>query len=202
MAQQKLRGLAGTLSGYDSTPFVMVAVIFAAAFGPLAASFWPYMIPFSVTIDEPAAPHSSLAFMFWGADLFVFPLMLIYIAVSLSIFRGKIRPTADLLSVETIMLDSVSASGTRTDNTDIRRRRLLFRCWHRDTQEIDLIFGSFAEASLTGFSTAQLDRFETLLDCSDADLFDWVTGRSTPPPAHNHDVMRLLQSYRHGQKKG
>src|SRR6202048_3738287 len=50
----------------DSVPFYMGALIFAAAFGTLAISFWPYMIPFSITIDEAAAPHSSLAFMFWG----------------------------------------------------------------------------------------------------------------------------------------
>jgi hypothetical protein len=31
------------------------------------------MIPFSITIEEAAAPHSSLAFMFWGEGLFVFP---------------------------------------------------------------------------------------------------------------------------------
>ncbi|MBV8398166.1 MAG: cytochrome d ubiquinol oxidase subunit II [Acetobacteraceae bacterium] len=75
----------------DGAPFYMVAVIFAAAFGTLAISFWPYMIPFSITIDAAASPHASLAFMFWGAGLFVFPLMLIYTAVSFAIFRGKIR---------------------------------------------------------------------------------------------------------------
>ena len=37
-------------------PFYMVAPIFAAAFGALAISFWPYMIPFSITIEEAAAP--------------------------------------------------------------------------------------------------------------------------------------------------
>lgn len=31
--------------------------------------------------------------MFWGAGLFVFPLMLVYAAVNYSVFRGKIRPT-------------------------------------------------------------------------------------------------------------
>src|SRR5262249_12621975 len=62
----------------DGTPFYMVALIFSAAFGTLAISFWPYMIPFSIAIDSAAAPHSSLAFMFWGAGLFVFPLMLVY----------------------------------------------------------------------------------------------------------------------------
>ena len=77
----------------DAVPFAAVLVIFAAAFGTLAISFWPYMVPFSVTIEEAAAPHSSLAFMFWGAGLFVFPLMLVYTVVSYAVFRGKLRST-------------------------------------------------------------------------------------------------------------
>jgi cytochrome d ubiquinol oxidase subunit II len=76
----------------DRTPFRMVVIIFLAAFGTLAISFWPYMIPFSITIDEAASPHTSLAFMFWGVGLFVFPLTLLYTAVSYSVFRGKVRP--------------------------------------------------------------------------------------------------------------
>jgi cytochrome d ubiquinol oxidase subunit II len=79
----------------DGVPFAMVALTFAAAFGALAISFWPYTIPFSITIDDAAAPHSSLAFMFWGAGLFVFPLMLVYAAVNYSVFRGKVRPSSD-----------------------------------------------------------------------------------------------------------
>jgi cytochrome d ubiquinol oxidase subunit II len=51
------------------------------------------MIPFVITIDEAAAPHSSLAFMFWGEGLFVFPLMLIYTVVSYRVFRGKVGTT-------------------------------------------------------------------------------------------------------------
>ena len=74
----------------DGVPFYMVALIFVAAFGTLAISFWPYMIPFSITIAEGAAPHSSLAFMFWGEGLFVFPLMLLYTLISYTVFRGKV----------------------------------------------------------------------------------------------------------------
>jgi cytochrome d ubiquinol oxidase subunit II len=79
----------------DALPFPMVALIFVAAFGTLAISFWPYMIPFSITIEQAAAPHSSLAFMFWGAGLFVFPLMLLYTAISLTVFKGKVPTPAD-----------------------------------------------------------------------------------------------------------
>jgi cytochrome d ubiquinol oxidase subunit II len=74
----------------DRWPFYMVAVIFVSAFGTLALSFWPYMVPFVVTVDEAAAPQSSLAFMFWGGVV-VFPMMLLYTVVSYSVFRGKVR---------------------------------------------------------------------------------------------------------------
>lgn len=79
----------------DGLPYYMVVLIFAAAFGTLAISFWPYMIPFTITVEDAAAPHSSLAFMFWGEGLFVFPLMLVYTAVSYSVFRGKAGTAVD-----------------------------------------------------------------------------------------------------------
>jgi cytochrome d ubiquinol oxidase subunit II len=78
----------------DGWPFYAVTVIFASAFGTLALSFWPYMIPFAITIEDAAAPHSSLAFMFWGEGLFVFPLMLLYSVIGYRVFRGKVGSTA------------------------------------------------------------------------------------------------------------
>ena len=47
------------------------------------------MIPFSITIEEAAAPRSSLAFIFWGAGIVGFPLMLLYTAISYTVFRGR-----------------------------------------------------------------------------------------------------------------
>jgi cytochrome bd ubiquinol oxidase subunit II len=82
------------LNHNDHWPFYMVALIFVSAFGTLALSFWPYIIPGVITIDEAAAPQSSLMFMFWGCGLVVFPLMLIYTVISYTVFRGKVRTTA------------------------------------------------------------------------------------------------------------
>jgi cytochrome bd ubiquinol oxidase subunit II len=78
----------------ERAPFYLVAATFAAAFGTFAVSFWPYMIPFSITIDAAAAPHSTLAFMFWGEGLFVLPLMLVYTTISYRVFRGKVGSSA------------------------------------------------------------------------------------------------------------
>ena len=81
------------LNHNDYLPFHMVALIFMSAFGTLALSFWPYMIPSVITVEQAAAPQSSLAFMFWGCGVIVFPLMLVYTLVSYSVFRGKVRTT-------------------------------------------------------------------------------------------------------------
>ena len=78
----------------DGLPFYMVALIFLSAFGTLAISFWPYMIPYVITVEEAAAPHSSLAFMCWGEGIFVYPLMLIYTVISYRVSTGKVRATA------------------------------------------------------------------------------------------------------------
>src|SRR5271166_3977251 len=95
---------------------------------------------------------------------------------------------------------SISPPGYRQEHllnssSDIRRKRLSFRSWHRGTRESDLILGRFADAHLAGVDEAQLDCYEALLDCSDADIFDWVCGRAPPPPEHDHGVTRLLLAF-------
>ena len=80
---------------------------------------------------------------------------------------------------------------------DIRRKRLLFRAWHRGTREADLILGSFAEQHLAGFDEAALDHFAALLEVPDAELFDWISGRATPPTEHDSEVTRLLLAFQY-----
>ena len=84
-----------------------------------------------------------------------------------------------------------------TETLDIRRKRLLFRSWHRGTKEIDLLVGSFAERHLAAFSAAEIDRYEALLDNDDGDLFDWITGRAPPPPECDDDILHRLRDFRY-----
>ena len=77
---------------------------------------------------------------------------------------------------------------------DPRRKRILFRSRHRGMQEMDLVFGRFAERHLEGLNDKQLDRLEALLDENDLDLFNWITGRERVPEALDHDVMDLILS--------
>ena len=74
----------------DAWPFPATSAIFLAAFGTLAASFLPFMIPFKVTVAQAAAPDASLAFLFWGAGIVVLPLTLAYTIAVYFVFRGKV----------------------------------------------------------------------------------------------------------------
>ncbi len=82
-----------------------------------------------------------------------------------------------------------------TETLETRRKRLRFRSWHRGTQEMDLLIGSFADAHLYAFDAAQLGRFEALLDVPEPVVYDWILGRSQAPSEYDHDVLRLLLNF-------
>jgi cytochrome d ubiquinol oxidase subunit II len=90
-----LLAIAGILVGVrqrrDGIPFAMTVAFFIASFLTLAVLFWPYMIPYQVTVADAAAPEKSLSFLFWGAGVFVLPVIVIYTAVVYWAFRGKLR---------------------------------------------------------------------------------------------------------------
>jgi antitoxin CptB len=86
--------------------------------------------------------------------------------------------------------------------TDIRRKRLLFRSWHRGMREADLLLGPFAEQHLPSMSPGELDLFEALLEERDDDLVAWIGGGMAPPPAHDSALLRKLQEFRAGPLPG
>lgn len=77
-----------------------------------------------------------------------------------------------------------------------RRKRLLYQSRHRGTQEADLLIGGFAEQHLAGLSAEQLDTYERLLDESDVDLVNWLTGRAPAPEDVQSDVFNLLLNFK------
>ncbi len=77
-------------------------------------------------------------------------------------------------------------------NIDDRRKKFIFRSWHRGTREIDLILGRFADAHLPDFTEEQLNQYEELLKNSDPDIYNWVTQREPVPAEHDSEVVQIL----------
>ena len=82
-----------------------------------------------------------------------------------------------------------------TEGLDDRRRRLLFRCWHRGIKEMDLIMGRFADAHLKDFSDAEAAAFEALLTAPDQQMFAWVTGTETVAAEFDTPMFHRLRDF-------
>jgi cytochrome bd ubiquinol oxidase subunit II len=80
----------GARQRHDGWPFVLTALFFLAAFLSLGVMFWPYMIPYSVTVASAAAPEASLEFLFYGGVV-VLPVIAAYTIGVYWVFRGKVR---------------------------------------------------------------------------------------------------------------
>jgi cytochrome d ubiquinol oxidase subunit II len=69
-------------------PFLLTLGLFALCLLGLGVSMFPYVVPNTVTIQQAAAPHSSLLFMLVGASVLI-PIILTYTGYSYWVFRGK-----------------------------------------------------------------------------------------------------------------
>jgi antitoxin CptB len=82
---------------------------------------------------------------------------------------------------------------------DDRRKRLLFRCWHRGTREMDLILGRFADAEIAGLSDAELSQLEHLIEVPDPDLYAAVSGNAALPAEYAAGLLDRIKSFRPDQ---
>ncbi|MCF6343409.1 MAG: succinate dehydrogenase assembly factor 2 [Devosiaceae bacterium] len=83
----------------------------------------------------------------------------------------------------------------KTSKNNNRIKRMLYRCWHRGTQEMDLILGHFANAKLDGYNEVELDRFEELMDEQDTDLLKWILGQEPVPDNIDADFIKQLRDF-------
>jgi antitoxin CptB len=84
-------------------------------------------------------------------------------------------------------------------NAETRRRKLLFRCWHRGMRELDLIMGRFAETTLDCLTSDELSELERLVELPDQDLLTWLIGEAEVPPEYDTPLFRKLRAFNRGR---
>ena len=72
----------------------------------------------------------------------------------------------------------------------------MFRANHRGTHENDLLIGGFVLSRIAGFTEAELDELEEILELPDVDLAEWLTGRQPIPPLHDTPMLRRIRDAR------
>ena len=74
----------------EATPFLCSMALFLLAYGGLAVSLWPKIVPPDITLWEAASAPETQAFLLVGAAVLL-PATVIYTAYSYYVFRGKVR---------------------------------------------------------------------------------------------------------------
>lgn len=83
-----------------------------------------------------------------------------------------------------------------TDSLEKKRKQLIFRSMHRGTKEMDLLLGTFAQKNIPSFSDEELAEYDALLQLSDPDLYNWITGKEETPANLNGGVMDKLKAHK------
>jgi antitoxin CptB len=77
-----------------------------------------------------------------------------------------------------------------------RERRALYRAQQRGLRELDLIIGKWAEENISRLSDEELGELEHLLAAEIPDMFQWLSGQSSPPEEFaSSSILRELQSF-------
>ena len=75
---------------------------------------------------------------------------------------------------------------------DARRKKLLYQSQHCGMKENDILLGRFAGQRLASMSDEELPLFEAIMNESDLDLYNWITGREPLPEHMKQPVMLAI----------
>jgi antitoxin CptB len=82
---------------------------------------------------------------------------------------------------------------------DDRRKRLLYRCWHRGMREMDLILGRFVDEEIGSLTDAELNDLESLIEVPDPDLYAAFSDGAPLASEYRTALFDRIKSFRPGQ---
>jgi len=85
-----------------------------------------------------------------------------------------------------------------SEGLDDRRKRLLFRCWHRGTREMDLILGRFADTNIAGLTDEELAELERLTEIPDPDFYAALSGDAVLASQFAGPLFDRIKAFRPG----
>ena len=93
---------------------------------------------------------------------------------------GGLYPESGILNPESCVLDPVALE------------RVRWRC-RRGLLELDIVLGRFVQQRYATMDNEQRIVFDELLDLPDTELWDLITGKREPAPAHQRLVLGWLK---------
>ena len=61
-------------------------------------------------------------------------------------------------------------------------------------KENDLLLGRFADHFIEKLDDTQLAQYEFLMEQSDIDILNWITGKETPPDTVDSNIIKMIRN--------
>lgn len=81
------------------------------------------------------------------------------------------------------------------DKRTLLQKQLIYRSCHRGCKETDFLLGRFAMAHLDNYSMQELSDYQAIVEANDADLYDWLSGKSAIPEGYNADIINKIIAF-------
>ena len=80
-------------------------------------------------------------------------------------------------------------------NTDIFRKKLLFRSSHRGTKEMDILLGGFFKQWGNSLNESELIEFQSLLELTDKVISDWLIMNKTTTNIESIGISKKIREF-------
>ena len=81
-------------------------------------------------------------------------------------------------------------------NIDILKKKILYRCKHRGTKEMDLLLSNFVDKYIDNFSEKELFELEKLLNIDDEILYKWYSHQNVDEVIPNNIITEKLKKFK------
>jgi len=72
------------------------------------------------------------------------------------------------------------------------KKKITYKAAHRGSKEMDILLGNFINKYIELFNENELNIFDSILDCDDDDIYQWMIGKKDVPTRYENRVFSLL----------
>jgi antitoxin CptB len=72
------------------------------------------------------------------------------------------------------------------------KKKIIYKASHRGSKEMDILLGNFINKYIELFNENELNIFDSILDCDDDDIYQWMIGKKDVPTRCENRVFSLL----------
>ena len=78
------------------------------------------------------------------------------------------------------------------NDLETNKKKIIYKASHRGSKEMDILLGNFINKYIELFNENELNIFDSILDCDDDDIYQWMIGKKDVPTRYENRVFSLL----------